>query len=115
MSQIDPLPSTQPYASPAPFAQPAASGGDATGGIIPYKNPAALIAYYVSIFSLFPFIGFPLGLIAFGLGVKGLIDRSRRPEIKGSVHAWIGIILGGGCAVVWGILSAGLLVALVAG
>jgi hypothetical protein len=35
--------------------------GDATGGIIPYKNPSALIAYYCGLFSLFPILGVFLG------------------------------------------------------
>jgi hypothetical protein len=30
---------------------PPAATGDVTGGIIPYKKPAALIAYYCGIFS----------------------------------------------------------------
>ena len=46
-----------PYESPKsertrPAGHP--SEGDATGGIIPYKNPKALIAYYLGIFSGFP-------------------------------------------------------------
>ncbi len=32
------------------------------GGLIPYKNPKALWAYYLGIFSLFPMLGFPLGV-----------------------------------------------------
>jgi hypothetical protein len=66
--------------------------GDATGGLIPYKNPKALIAYYLGIGSL---LIFPLGFVSIVLGFMGLADRKRNPVIKGSVHAWIGIILGG--------------------
>jgi len=33
------------------------TAGDNTGGLIPYKNPKALIAYYLGIFSLFPLLG----------------------------------------------------------
>lgn len=65
--------------------------GDATGGVIPYKNPKALIAYYLGIFSL---LIFPLGIAAIVLGILGLRDRKRNPVIKGSVHAWIGVVLG---------------------
>ena len=75
--------------------------GDATGGIIPYKNPKALIAYYLGIFSFIPVLGIPLGLTAFVLGILGLRDRKRDPIIKGSVHAWIGIIVGGGFGLVY--------------
>ena len=28
--------------------------GDATGGVIPYKNVPALVAYYLGVFSLIP-------------------------------------------------------------
>jgi len=73
--------------------------GDATGGIIPYKNPKALIAYYLGIFSGLPIIGLPIGIAAFVLGIMGLRDRSRNPAIKGSIHAGIGI--GCGCLFSW--------------
>ena len=76
---------------PAP-AQSNPEGGDATGGVIPYKNPPALIAYYLGLFSpIFP----PLGIVAVILGVIGLRKRKQNPVIKGSVHAWIGIGCGG--------------------
>ncbi len=75
---------------------------DATGGIIPYKNPKALIAYYLGIFSGLPIIGFPVGIVAFVLGIMGLKDRKRNPAIKGSAHAWIGIGCGGFFALLWG-------------
>lgn len=65
--------------------------GDATGGVIPYKNPKALIAYYLGIGSL---LIFPLGFVSVVLGIMGLVDRKKNPVIKGSVHAWIGIVLG---------------------
>lgn len=72
-----------------------------TGGgvnvIIPYKNMRALVAYYLAVFSLIPFIGIPLGLGGFVLGILGWRFRSRHPEAGGAVHAWIGIILGGLC------------------
>lgn len=65
--------------------------GDATGGLIPYKNKHALIAYYLGIFSFFiPFSG--IGSIY--LGIKGLQARKRNPVIKGSAHAIVGIVAG---------------------
>ncbi|MEZ6056605.1 MAG: hypothetical protein R3C01_07860 [Planctomycetaceae bacterium] len=76
--------------------------GDSTGGMIPYKNPQALIAYYCGLFSLFPVLGFFLGLAGLILGIRGLKARNARPAIKGSVHAWIGIIMGGLFALIWG-------------
>ncbi|MCE3016372.1 MAG: hypothetical protein ACK56W_14730 [Pirellula sp.] len=84
---------------------------DATGGIIPYKNPKALIAYYLGILSGLPIIGLPIGVAAFVLGIKGLKDRKKNPVIKGSAHAWIGIGCGGFFALLWGFL----LVVLIAG
>lgn len=69
--------------------------GDNTGGVIPYKNPMALAAYYCAIFSLIPGVGLLLGPIGFGLGIKGFMDYRAEPQRAGQVHAWIGIILGG--------------------
>ncbi len=59
-------PGESPFASPqryddVPLAHSAE--GDATGGLIPYKNPPALIGYYFGIFSLIPGLGLVLGAI----------------------------------------------------
>lgn len=88
-----------PFESPPPVANQVANpaAGDATGGVIPYKNPPALIAYYLSIFGLFPCLGIVLSIPAVVLGIMGLRKRQQNPAVKGSVHAWIGIILGGVC------------------
>ena len=87
-------PPENPYSTPvAEVVQPARSvnEGDATGGLIPYKNPKALIAYYLGIASL---LIFPLGIVSVILGIMGLQDRKKNPVIKGAAHAWIGIVLG---------------------
>lgn len=111
--------SVNPYSAPTQTAPPVYHGsnqeGDATGGVIPYKNPKALIAYYCGIASGLPLIGLPLGIIAFVLGIKGLQDRKKNPAIKGSAHAWIGIGCGGVFAILWGLMVVGLIVSLVAG
>jgi hypothetical protein len=78
---------------------PADTEGDTTGGVIPYKNPPALIAYYCGIFSIaacipIPFILLPLPIAAFVLGLKGLRKAKESPQVRGQVHAWIGIIGG---------------------
>lgn len=73
---------------------PPTNEGDATGGVIPYKNPHALIAYYLGIISLLPLIGVPFGIASVILGFMGLSRRKQNPVIKGSAHAWIGIIFG---------------------
>jgi len=39
------------------------------------------------------------------LGIMGLRARSRNPAIKGSVHAWIGIVMGGLMTLLWGGLA----------
>lgn len=93
---------SNPYETPPPtgaesarHVTPLEIEGDATGGIVPYKNPAALAAYYLAVFGMFPFLGIFVSIPAFVLGIIGLRQRKRNPVIKGSVHAWIGIILGG--------------------
>lgn len=90
---------SNPYQSPTPLPHsPYSQGpghGDATGGVIPYKNPYALTAYYTGIFSLICcFTPVPLGVVPVVLGVIGLQKRAQNPIIKGSAHAWTGIILG---------------------
>ncbi len=89
--------------------------GDATGGIIPYKNPAALTAYYLGLFSMFPCLGLFLAIPAFILGIIGLRRRAQNPAIKGSVHAWIGIVMGAIFTIIWGLSGLALLVSLAAG
>ena len=88
-------PQTNPF-SALPQLPPKEHEGDATGGVIPYKNPYALIAYYVGIGSLLScIIPLPVGIVAVVLGIIGLRKRAENPVIKGSIHAWIGIVLGG--------------------
>jgi hypothetical protein len=89
-------PEMQAPPAPAP-APPPPKTGDATGGIIPYKNPAALLSYYLGVFSLIPGIGLLLSLGAIAFGVLGLQAAAREPVLRGKVHAWIGLVLG--CAV----------------
>ena len=89
--------------------------GDATGGVIPYKNPKALIAYYLGIISGVPLIGFPVGIAAFVLGVMGLMDRQKNPVIKGSVHAGIGIGCGCFFTLLWGFVIVSIIGAIASG
>lgn len=76
--------------------------GDATGGIVPYKNPLALTGYYCAVFSLIPILGFPLGLAAFVLGILGFKKYRENPVISGVVHAWIAILGGFVTSILWG-------------
>jgi hypothetical protein len=94
-----------------PQVQFPSNEGDSTGGLIPYKNPHALIAYYLGLFSLFPCFGLLLAIPAFILGIMGLQRVKKNPAIRGSVHAWIGIVMGGMMTVVW---SAAIIIALLA-
>ena len=68
--------------------------------LIPYRNGCALAGYYTSIGSLVPVVGLALGPIAFILGILGFRQYRRTPEVKGAVHAWIAILLGGLTALV---------------
>lgn len=102
----NPIDSTNPYqhsaVPPVLSGQGPASDEDNTGGLIPYKNPQALIAYYLGIFSLVPILGLLLAVPAVVLGILGLRARNRKPAIKGSVHAWIGIVMGVLMTLLWG-------------
>jgi hypothetical protein len=62
--------------------------------LIPYRNGAALGAYYTGVFSLIPIFALLLGPIAFVLGILGLRFAARHPQAHGKVHAWVGIIMG---------------------
>jgi len=86
-------PSSHPPPMP-PSAQTSKSA-DGLNTIIPYKNARALVAYYLGVFSVIPPVGALLGIPALALGIAGLRFRRRNPEAGGSVHAWIGIVLGG--------------------
>lgn len=79
----------------------AAAGDDAISSIIPYRNVYALVAYYLGVFSVIPCFGFLIGIPALVLGIIGLKHAGKHPEAKGKVHAWVGIILGGFCGLVW--------------
>ena len=79
-------PSTVPGPIPPPD-QPLA-------GMIPYKNPHALIGYYVSICSLIPVVGLIAGPAAMVLGIIGMRRRKADPRIRGLAHAWIALLLG---------------------
>lgn len=106
MNPYDPSSSTPPPLQPAPPPVPLftstapppipAAPRDSTGGFIPTKNPNALTAYYLAVFSLIPVLGFVLGCIAVPLGIAGLKKYKKDPHIRGATHAWVGIIVGGG-------------------
>lgn len=109
-----------PYSPPAPATpaippQAPASESDATGGLIPYKNPKGLAAYYLGICGLFPLLGFPFGVAALVLGIMGLKARKANPVIRGHIHAWIGILCGVFSIGLTLLIVAGIVIAAIAG
>src|SRR5947209_15913131 len=64
-------------------------------GLIPYRNPQALIAYYCGVFALIPCLGLALGPVALVLGILGLNYKKKNPSAGGTGHAIAGIVLGG--------------------
>jgi len=80
--------------------------GDVTGGVIPYKNPSALAAYYVGLASVLPGIGILTGITAVVLGMMGLKRYHAEPWRRGRLHAYAGIVLGLLGAIVWTLLLA---------
>jgi len=97
-------PYVPPRAAGQPQGEPGQQQGDGTGGVIPYKNPSALIGYYLGVFSIIPCFGLFLAVPAVILGIAGLRHYGRNPMVKGQVHAWIAIIAGSLFGLVWGIL-----------
>ena len=68
--------------------------GDATGGLIPYKNAMALAGYYCGVVGLLPVLGLVLGPLAIVFSILGLRHKSRHPAHGGTAHAVVGIVLG---------------------
>src|SRR5262245_29355691 len=95
---------------------PSETQGDSTGGVIPYKNPPALIAYYCGVFSLIACIPFfvPVPIAALVLGIKGLRKAKAEPQVKGQVHAWIGIVCGSIFSVIGIISTVGAIIGIIA-
>ena len=65
--------------------------GDSTGVFIPYRNPKALMSYYLGLFSIFPIFGLVLAIMAFVTGRQGLALAREHPEARGKTHAYVGI------------------------
>lgn len=59
-------------------------GDEPFATIVPYRNPHALVGYYISILSLLPFIGGIAGPTAIVLGIIGLKKRKIEPQRKGT-------------------------------
>lgn len=77
-----------------PRSRDLAAAGEVFGDFTPWRNPASVYAYVVSLVALIPFLGLVLGPIAILLGVIGWIKRRRDPTIRGGNFATAGIVLG---------------------
>lgn len=63
--------------------------------VLPQGRPGSAIASgYLGLLSLFPFIGFPLGIGAIITGVIALRTLRKNPELIGRGRAWFGLIVG---------------------
>ena len=80
------------YGMPGPGIAPADPAIPGIEMVIPYKNGKALTAYYLGIFSII--CGAFLGIPALILGIMGIKEANAHPEVRGKVHAWVGVILG---------------------
>ena len=89
--------------------------GDATGGLIPYKNPPALIGDYLGYLGFLPILGIPIALAAIILGFIGLRKRKKNPAVRGKGHALFAIIAGFIGLICVGGISISIIVAIVAG
>lgn len=81
--------------------------------IIPTRNPPALTAYYLGVFSLVPCLGLALGPAALAIGIIAIRAVRRTPMLPGRGHAVAGIVLGAVTSLLnWGVVvvaAAGLL------
>ncbi len=102
---------TNPFSAPTTAELPVwnAEPGDPSSiaeTFIPSKNAPALASYYLGLFSLFPCLGFPLGVAAVYFGIQGIRRVRKNPEVRGGVHAWVGTI----CGALFGLFNFALLV-----
>jgi len=116
-SLIDPQTgSTQAVGSvPEMAALAPGPANDPMSTVIPYRNGAALLSYYMGVFSLialFPFfglVGIAMAAVAVVAGVIGLKRAKADRRAKGRVHCWIGLV----CGVLFGLLGLGINVFLI--
>ncbi len=90
--QPPPDPPAHPGAPTPPPVQPKPND-DSLTNIIPYRNVAALVGYYLGVFSLIPCLGIPLAVAAIVMGIIGWSKRARirKPEadcMPGSRLRW---------------------------
>jgi hypothetical protein len=71
-----------------------APDNEAIATLIPYRNPLALVGYYLGVFSLIPILGLLLGPAAVVLGILGIRHRAKYPQSHGMGHAITALVLG---------------------
>ncbi len=80
---------------------------DVVETFIPYKNPLALTAYYLGVFSVIPCLGLAMGPPALILGIMGIRYRKKHPTAGGLGHAITGVVLGSLTTLAnWGVVVA---------
>jgi hypothetical protein len=77
-----------------PRSRDLAAAGEVFGDFTPWRNPAAVYSYAVSLVALLPIVGLVLGPIAILLGFVGWIKRRRDPSVRGGNFATAGIVIG---------------------
>ncbi|MFO0959214.1 MAG: zinc ribbon domain-containing protein [Isosphaeraceae bacterium] len=106
-----------PKCGVSPNATPGAAGSDGfETTLVPYRNPQALTAYYLGLFGsllscipLVGVIGFGMSIASLIFGLKGRKAAIADPRIKGTAHAWFGIV-GGILGIVFGLLVQGTMI-----
>jgi hypothetical protein len=111
----NPRPPAVPPNMPPPQRPKVGAGDEAVATVIPYRNPMALAAYYMGIFSIIPFLGIFLGAAAFVCGILGLRHAARNEGAHGRAHAAIGIGCGGLFFIIYLVLAGAILVAAAVG
>jgi hypothetical protein len=96
MSAVDPQAGSPPPTDPPKPRKPRRPRDESEvfGSFTPWKNPAAVYGYYVSLAALTPALGLALGPIAILLGIIGLVHRGLRPNVLGGNFALAAILLG---------------------
>lgn len=76
-------------------AAPASGPPTVADQLIPVKNPFAMTAYYLSVFSLIPCAGLLLGPAALVLAAKARKACQENPNLPGKAHIMVANVLGG--------------------
>lgn len=84
-------PQPPPFVQLDPYPRPETSSTSSFDRIVPTKNPSALAAYYLGLFSVLPLLGILLGAAGVWLGIVGLGKVRATPGLPGKAHSTVGI------------------------